>query len=227
MQLTPFPRSYFTMKKLILLLSLLFCGLLYFFPAPILTPVGRLLIVDDMLEQSDAAVVLNTGVEIYDRLIEAAGIYNSGLARKIVINGNRKNETVEKLEEQGYEKCCSWDEDRIRILELLGVKRDDILSISAPDVYDTVSEAAAVAEILVEQGMKRVIITTSKTHTARAIHIWRRGYGDLFSLQSAAAKSDPFSPGGWWRDGRQIRWVLQEYGAWLYYYWKNILLNTQ
>lgn len=215
------------MKKLFFLLSLLFLGLLYFFPAPLLTPVAGLLIVDDKLEQSDAAVVLNTGVEVYERLIEAAGIYNSGLVKKVVINGNRKNETVEKLEEQGFETCCPWDEDRIRILEILGVKRQDIISISAPGAYDTVSEAAAVAEVLSELGLERLIIATSKTHSARAIHIWRREHGDTFSLQSAAAQSDPFTAEAWWRDGRQIRWVLQEYGAWIYYYWKNILIGAQ
>jgi len=212
------------MKKLLIPLTFLaICGL-YFFPAPILTPVANLLIVDDVLEQSDAVVVLNTGVEIYDRLIEAAKIYKRGLAGKIIINGNRKNETIKNLEELGFKPRCPWDEDHIRILELLGVKRQDILSISAPDAYDTVSEARAVADTLSKLGMKRLIITTSKTHTARAIHIWRSGYGDKFSLQSAAAKSDPFTASMWWRDGRQIRWVLQEYGAWVYYYWKIFMV---
>ncbi len=212
------------MKKTKLLLAILaICGL-YFFPAPILTPVANLLIVDDVLERSDGIVVLNTGVEIYDRLIEAAEIYKRGLAGKVIINGNRKNERVKKLEELGYKPWCPWDEDHIRILELLGVKRQDILSISAPDAYDTVSEAEVVAATLSKLGMKRLIITTSKTHTGRAIHIWRSGYGDTFSLLSAAAKSDPFTASMWWRDGRQIRWVLQEYGAWLYYYWKKLMV---
>ena len=94
------------MKKLLIPLTFLaICGL-YFFPAPILTPVANLLIVDDVLEQSDAVVVLNTGVEIYDRLIEAAKIYKRGLAGKIIINGNRKNETVKKLEGLGYKPRC-------------------------------------------------------------------------------------------------------------------------
>jgi hypothetical protein len=38
-----------------------------------------------------------------------------------------------------------------------------------------------------------------------------------------SAKTDPYDPGGWWKDGRQIRWLMTEYGAWIYYYWKNIL----
>ena len=37
--------------------------------------------------------------------------------------------------------------------------------------------------------------------------------------------SNPYDAKGWWRDGRQIRWVLAEYGAWIYYGWKSIWNN--
>ena len=37
---------------------------------------------------------------------------------------------------------------------------------------------------------------------------WKFGGGDIYN------------PQGWWREGKQIRWVLAEYGAWIYYYWK-------
>ena len=195
---------------------------LYYFPAFILTPVANILIVDDVLEHADGVVILNSGVELYDRLLEGAAIYKQGLADKVIINGNRKNETVKRLEAMGYKPDCSWDANHIAILELLGVNREDIISISAPDAYDTVSESQVVAKVLSNQGMNGLIIATSKTHTARAIHIWRSGYGDTFVLQSAAAKNDPFSPDGWWQSGRKIRWILYEYGSWLFYYWKKI-----
>lgn len=198
-------------------------GVLYFFPSPFLVPVANLLIVDDDLQHADGVVVLNTGVEIYDRLIEAAKIYGDGLADKVILDGNRKTESVKKLEAMGYEPCCSWDEGRIRVLELYGVQREDIISISAPDAYDTVSEAAQVANTLHRLGMKRLIIATSKTHTARAIYIWRANHGQQFSLQSAAASTDEFNPNSWWQDGKQIRWILHEYGSWLYYYWKKLI----
>jgi len=34
--------------------------------------------------------------------------------------------------------------------------------------------------------------------------------------------TDPYDPGSWWRNGRQIRWVMAEYGAWIYYWWKTL-----
>ena len=70
--------------------------------------------------------------------------------------------------------------------------------------------------------IKSIIITTSKTHTRRAMHIWKRLYGDRFEFNSVAAKNDPFSPQGWWKDGKQTRWILYEYGSWVFYYWKQI-----
>jgi hypothetical protein len=42
------------------------------------------------------------------------------------------------------------------------------------------------------------------------------------AVYSVPAQKDPFNPNEWWKDGRQIRWVLSEYGAWVYYYWKKI-----
>ena len=76
---------------------------LYEARAPILEKVGSLLILDQTPVPCDAAVVLCTGVEYYPRLAEAARLYRNGLARQIVINGNRKTEFVRGLERQGYD----------------------------------------------------------------------------------------------------------------------------
>jgi len=111
---------------------------------PLLTFAGQWLVSDEKPVASDAVVVLNTGVEYYPRLVEAAEIYGKGYARKVVINGNRKTDVLRGLEKRGYKECCPWYEDRVRILNILGVPRKDILTVSAEDAYDTVSEAEAV-----------------------------------------------------------------------------------
>ncbi len=38
-----------------------------------------------------------------------------------------------------------------------------------------------------------------------------------------SAQTDPYDPDHWWKDGRQIRWVLAEYGGWVYYWWQTML----
>ncbi|MGD9158107.1 MAG: YdcF family protein [Desulfobacteraceae bacterium] len=183
---------------------------------------GEFLIHDDLPTKSEAAVILNTGVEYYPRLVEAASIYKKGLVKKIVINGNRKTDSLRELEAMGFKSCCPWYEDRMRILEMLGVPVYDVIPVSAEDAYDTVSEAEAVGREIVEKGYKKIILITSKYHTRRAVHIWKEMYKNNLDVASVSAKTDPFDPSSWWRDGRQVRWVLAEYGAWIFYYWQKI-----
>jgi len=196
--------------------------LIYIASGPLLTFAGQWLVLDEKPNISDAVVVLNTGAEYYPRLIEAADLFRKGLAQKVVINGNRKTDVLRSLEKRGFKECCPWYEDRVRILEMLGVPRKEILTISAEDAYDTVSEAEAVGRELVRERLRRVIITTSKSHTRRAGYIWKTMFGDQLTVCMVAAKTDPYEPSGWWKQGRQIRWVLAEYGAWVYYWWKRI-----
>lgn len=188
----------------------------------ILTGIGSLLVVQDIPPKAEATVVLNTGVDIYPRLIEAASLYKQVKAEKVVINGNRKTDILRSLEDNGYEPPCKWYAEEISVLIHQGVAKDHIIAISAEDAYDTISEARIVGETLVNNGMESVIITTSKFHSRRARHIWNKMYRDRLKIYIAPAQNDPFDPEAWWKNGRQIRWVLSEYGAWVYYYWMKI-----
>jgi len=205
-------------------IGLLAVILLVIFSQRILIAAGRWLVVSDAPTHSDAIVVLNTGVEIYPRLTQAAELYKEGYGDKIIINGNRKTGVLRDIESRGFQRCCAWYEDIIRILELLGVPRDRVIPVSAEDAYDTVSEAEIVGKAIVEAGIARVILATSKYHTRRARFIWKRMYGNQIEVSAVAAASDIYDPQGWWREGEQVRWVLAEYGAWVYYGWK--LLRT-
>ncbi|MFC1840472.1 YdcF family protein [Thermodesulfobacteriota bacterium] len=189
----------------------------------ILPSIGKFLVVDDSPIGSEAVIVLNTGMEYYPRLIEAAEIYNNGYAKKIVINGNRKTEALRNLEKKGLVHCCLWYEERIRILELYNVQRDDVITISAEDVYDTISESKAVGEELLKRGITKILLVTSKSHTKRAKHIWQNAWDGKLEIQMVSAKEDPYDTEGWWKSGRQIKWVLSEYGAWMYYYWHRFI----
>jgi uncharacterized SAM-binding protein YcdF (DUF218 family) len=205
------------------LVVLVLVGILLFLSVPLLTLAGQWLTLDETPVASDAVVVLNTGVECYPRLIEAAELYGEGYAQKVVINGNRKTDVLRDLEARGFRECCPWYENRVRILEILGVPRKDILTISAKDAYDTVSEAECVGTELVALGYRNAIITSSKSHTRRAAFIWCAMFKGRLSICTVAAGTDPYDPTGWWRKGRQIRWVLSEYGAWIYYWWKRVM----
>jgi uncharacterized SAM-binding protein YcdF (DUF218 family) len=196
--------------------------LLYAGSGRLLHGLGGFLVYDEEPVFSDAIVVLATGVEYYPRLIEAAGLYNKGLAGIIIINGNRKTDVLRDLEAKGFKSCCPWYEDSIRILALNGVSREKVVSISAEDAYETTTEAQIVGENILRMGYKSIILVTSKYHTRRASYIWTRMYREKLNVCTVSAKTDPYDPGGWWRDGRQVRWLMAEYGAWIYYYWKKM-----
>jgi uncharacterized SAM-binding protein YcdF (DUF218 family) len=209
-----------TVIRLAVILSVLL--LFYLLSGPILRKAGAFLVVDDVPVRSDAVVVLNTGVEYFPRLIEAAALYQKGLVDRVVINGNRKTDTLRDLESKGFEPCCNFCEDRLRVLSLFKVPRRKVICISAEDVYDTVSEAVFIGNKLVQKGYHSIIVTTSKYHTRRASHIWKKLFEGRLKVTAVSAKSDPFDPGSWWRSGRQVRWVMAEYGAWIYLWWKSI-----
>jgi uncharacterized SAM-binding protein YcdF (DUF218 family) len=210
----------FDLRKIFLVVLLL--GFLVVIHGKILTGVGSLLVVQDIPPKAEAAVVLNTGVDIYPRLLEAADLYKEARIEKIVINGNRKTGIVRDLESSGYDPPCKWYAEEISVLIFKDVAKDHIIAISAEDAYDTISEAKIVGETLINNGMSNVIITTSKFHSRRARHIWSRMYRDKLRIYVAPAQNDPFNPETWWKDKRQIRWVLSEYGAWIYYYWMKL-----
>lgn len=214
-------------KRLIICIALILCiaAVIYALSERLFKEIGDFLVHDDPADHSDAAVILNTGIEYYPRLVEAASIYKKGLVEKIVINGNRKTDSLRELEAMGFKSCCPWYEDSMRILEMLGVPRYDVIPVSAEDVYDTVTEAEAVGGEIVAQEYKDIILITSKFHTRRAAHIWKEMYKGKLDVTSVSAKTDPFDPSSWWKQGRQIRWVLAEYGAWIFYYWKRLFSN--
>lgn len=203
-----------------------FLTVFYFLSAPLLTLAGRWLVVDEEPVASDVIVVLYTGVEYYPRLIQAAELYKQGYAPKVVINGNRKTDVLRELEVRGFEPCCPWYEDSVRILGILGVPRKSVVPINAEDAYDTVSEAEVVGGELVRRGYRTVMVTSSKSHTRRAGFIWRKMYEDQLTVCVVAARTDPYDSAGWWKQGRQIRWVLAEYGAWGYYWWKRVMMGS-
>lgn len=201
-----------------ILLAAAIAGGLYLVGAPVLSAIGGFLVVDDTPAASDAVVVLASGVDIYPRVVHAAHLFAQGRTSHVVINGDRQNAAFREMAERGFRRPCGWDAEGRAMLGFLGVPDESIVSISAPDAYDTVSEAASVIPELRGRGWKRIVVATSDFHTRRAGAIWRALAPDLDPRVSAAGGD--FQPQAWWRDGRQIRWVLAEYGGWLAQFWK-------
>lgn len=200
--------------------ALILGGLLVLAARPLLTGIGRLLTLTEAPFPAEAAVVLNSGTEVFPRLLAAADLFRAGRVERVVVNGDRKTDTLRRLERRGFRWCCPWYEAPVRVLEIGGVPRDRIWAVAAEDAYDTVSEARAVGERLAAAGLTRVIVVTSRFHSRRARWVWRRLFRERLAIAGYAAPDDPYRPDAWWRHGRQVRWVMAEYGGWLYDLWR-------
>ena len=99
-------------------------------------------------------------------------MYRRGLVDYVVINGNRKSAALRELERRGFERCCGWDEDTVRILQLLGVPVERVIRVSAEDAFDTISEARVVGAALRDTSVRSIIVATSRFHTTtRELHM--------------------------------------------------------
>ena len=195
--------------------------LLYFSRASWLGYLGHSLVVDDPSATADVAIVLTTGVDYLPRLLQAAQLYRDKRVKKVMINGNRKTDAIRQLEKQGFIPACKWSENSLRILEMHGVPRQQVWAVSAENVFDTVSEAQTIQPFLINNGVSRMIITTSKFHSRRARYVWRKVMGTEEGIYTSAATDDPFDPDSWWQHGRQVKQMMGEYGGMAYYIWKQ------
>jgi uncharacterized SAM-binding protein YcdF (DUF218 family) len=209
------------MKKRFLIVVVGLIVILYAFRASWLGYLGQSLIVDNPTATADVAVVLTTGVDYLPRLLQAAKLYRDKQVKRILINGNRKTDAIRKLEQQGFVPACKWYENSLRILEMNGVPRAQVWTVSAEDVFDTVSEAQTIKPFLISHGVNNLIITTSKFHTRRARYIWQKVMDRERGIYTSAAADDPFDPDTWWLHGRQVKQVMGEYGGMAYYLWKR------
>ncbi len=209
------------MKKKLLIFTAIILLSLFIFRASWLGYLGNSLIVNDENARADAAIVLSTGVDYLPRLLQAAQLYKDKRVERILINGNRKTDAIRKLEQQGFVPACKWPENSLRILEMHGVPREKVWAVSAEDVFDTVSEAQTIKPFLQKNNINSVLITTSKFHTRRARYVWRKVLDRQDGIYASAAADDPFNPDGWWKDGRQVKQVMGEYGGMAYYVWKK------
>ena len=209
------------MKKKLLIITAIIIFLMYIFRADWLGYLGNSLIVDDPAATADVAIVLSTGVDYLPRLLQAAQLYKDKRINRVMINGNRKTDAIRELENKGFVPACKWYENSLRILEMYGVPRDRVWVVSAEDVFDTVSEAQTIKPLLQKNNINKVLITTSKFHTRRARYVWRKVLDRQEGIYTSAAADDPFAPEGWWKEGRQVKQVMGEYGGMAYYLWKK------
>ncbi len=168
---------------------------------------GRYLVVDEPLEHADAIVVL-AGARV-ERWLEAADLYRSGWAPRVVLSPGRIESAELQLRERGVRFPAEVELTRDALVQL-GVPLEAI-DILPGSLDNTADEARATHAFATTARWHRIIVVTSKYHTRRTSFAFRRAFRAApIAVVIHASRYDPATPERWWRDRADVRYVTSE-----------------
>jgi uncharacterized SAM-binding protein YcdF (DUF218 family) len=176
---------------------------------------GRLLVVADPLPARADAIVIMAG-SVPDRVLEVADLYQAGLAPLIVVTRERLPRGEAALRARGVRFPESADLT-ITALTQLGVPASAIVRLRRRD-HSTVSETRTIARFACRQGLRRLVVVTSRVHGRRARMILRRALEPAVAVTIHPTRYDTFTGERWWRVRRDAKYVLNEWQK-LAHYW--------
>ena len=200
--------------KWILFLFLVAYVLITYYHAPLLTFLGRYLIVEHPPKEADLIVCL-MGKPV-ERGLAAADLYRQGLGSSIFVGREKPPDGNSELVKRGVH----FPEERdllVMMLNGLGVPRSACIT-GDRFIEGTLGEAKIVREVALKRGFKSMIIVTSPTHTRRA---WLT-YRNLFEKEGTKIMMVPssysdFKANDWWKTREYFREVIIEYQKLIFY----------
>jgi uncharacterized SAM-binding protein YcdF (DUF218 family) len=161
--------------------------------------VYRCLVTEIPTTHADVIVVLSGGTG--ERVREGVRLYESGMAKKLLMTGGPFFEV-------------SMADVMTNYAVSLGVPSRNIVQESRS--VSTYTNATGSFPILHRMGARRVILVTSRFHTARAYHIFKQVFPPEIELFVYAAP-DGVDEREWWQHGEMAETVLIELGKTFYY----------
>jgi uncharacterized SAM-binding protein YcdF (DUF218 family) len=177
--------------------------------------IGRLLVVADPLPAHADAIVVMAG-SVSDRALEAADLYHAGVAPRIVVTREARARGAFALAQRGVHLPEGHERTR-QALAGLGVPPDAVVVLRRR-AWSTSSEARTIARWACRQGLRRLVVVTSRSHTRRARLILRQALGPGRSVAMRPARADGFPARRWWQRHAARKLVLSEYEK-LAHYW--------
>ena len=201
------------LKWLFFLFAIIYIFLSYYH-APILTRLGRYLIVEHPPQKSDLIICL--AGENVDRGLAVVDAYKKGLAPRIFMVREEPPDGYELLKERGVNYPENVDL-MIMLLEGLGVPKSAFLA-SDRYVKSTFEEAKLVRDFVNSGGYRSLILITSPIHSRRAWLSFRKVFDktDVRILVLTSPYSE-FKPEDWWKERRYLKEVIIEYEKLIYY----------
>jgi uncharacterized SAM-binding protein YcdF (DUF218 family) len=190
-------------------------GSLYIARSPVLSWLGSLMVVADPIQTADAIVILD-GSYFGEREIVAADLYKDGYASRIIVTLGYEPQSSEILRQRSV-RPASPKEFKLLLLRELGVP-DDAIVVLEEGVESTFDEANLVADWVDGANIGSLILVTTRFHSARALYIFQRVFGDRnVRLTMYPTSVDYFNPDTWWQNRTTLRIGLFELQKLLFY----------
>lgn len=182
-------------------------ALAYTMSDPILTAMGRYLVHDEPLQNADAIVVLAGSIP--DRILEAISLYQEGYAPRVLLSRGRNPAGYSQMAKLGVHVARQFELNR-SVAEQAGVPAAALIEVGGKE-DSTVDEAQEVLRFAGAQGVRTLIVVTSKHHSRRASIIYRHLADPRMRIISRPSRYDEFAPEGWWHDRTYRRRVVIEW----------------
>lgn len=214
------PSTSLSVFKWILIIAVFFYILLSYFHGPILTQLGKYLVVQHPATKSDLIVCLAGGD--VERGLASAELFAKGLAPRIFIAREPIPDGLETLKQKGIAYPESVDLVMM-IFKGLGVPETAVIRGDRP-VQSTFEEAERVGALIKEKKYRSLILVTSPTHSRRAWLTFRQVIPDKdFRITVIPTPYSKFRAEDWWKTRRYVREVILEYQKLIYYKAKGLL----
>jgi uncharacterized SAM-binding protein YcdF (DUF218 family) len=191
-----------------LVVTCVLLGSLYIARSPVLAWLGSLMVVADPIQAADAIVILD-GSYFGEREIVATDLYKDGYAPRVIVTLGYEPQSSEILRQRSV-MPASPKEFKLLLLRELGVP-DDAIVVLEEGIESTFDEANLVADWVDGANIGSLILVTTRFHSARALYIFQRVFGDRnIRLTMYPTSVDYFNPDTWWRNRTTLRIGLFE-----------------
>jgi len=196
------------LRKYLIWISIPIVILIVYLLSPLLLRLtGENLVYQDPMEPADIILVLSGGAP--GRVMEAVDIYRKGLSKKIILTSQEYPEGYKTLKERGLNIPIEEDIEMM-VLNYFKIPSRDV-EIIPQTCNSTFSEATIAIPYLLQKGIKKSIIVTSKFHSKRAMKIFTNLSEGKIRFIMIPSKYDMFDPKIWWKERTFARYVFIEY----------------
>ncbi len=206
--------------KWVLIIAVFFYILLSYFHDPILTQLGKYLVVQHPATKSDLIVCLAGGD--VERGLASADLFAKGMAPRIFVAREPIPDGLETLKQKGIAYPESVDLV-VMIFKGLGVPETAVMRGDQP-VQSTFEEAERVAALVKEKKYRSLILVTSPSHSRRTWLTFRKAIADKdVRIAVMPTPYSKFRAEDWWKKRSYVHEVIMEYQKLIYYTLQGLL----